>query len=294
MKAGMPATEEVHIALSKAVTEDEPDVRLIKLLLDCGASPLTNGCQTLLSATQRVEASVLKLILEREIPEDDVNHVFSKGFTAENFQKWFTPDGLEVAQMLLDKGAKGDALSGSLILAIQNSDEDTAALTDQFIDLLVAHGADVDFMDGEPLKQAASKANVSWTKKLLACHPSPQTLAIGFDHIFDSAMSEDEALELFKLFTEYQEGEVRMDVMARNPGSEPVLVRAISQYPRSKTVLEALLDAGYYHDQTTLYRVHPNIEESEEVTLLVWAIAQPQKRVSSSLIELLIDRGGKS
>ncbi|KAF7554550.1 hypothetical protein G7Z17_g2825 [Cylindrodendrum hubeiense] len=291
MKAGMPATEEVHIALSKAVTEDELDERLIKLLLDCGASPLTNGCQTLLSATQRVAAPILKLILDREIPEDDIKRVFSKGFTAENFQKWFTPDGLEVAQMLLDRGATGDALSGSLILAIQNSDDNTAALTDQFIDLFVEHGADVDFMNGEPLKQAASKANVSWTQKLLACHPSPQTLAIGFDHIFDSAMSEDEALELFKIFTEHHDGDVRMDVMARSPGSEPVLVRAISQYPRSKTVLEALLDAGYYHDQTTLYRVHPDTEEPEEVTLLVWAIAQPQKRVSSALIELLIERG---
>ncbi|KAK7418953.1 hypothetical protein QQX98_003656 [Neonectria punicea] len=291
MKAGMPATEDVHIALSKAVTEEDPDEQLIKLLLDCGASPLTNGCQTLISATQRASSSVTKLLLSREIPEDDINHIFSQGFTAENLQTWFTPDGLEVAQMLLDKGATVDALSGSLVLAIQHSDEDTAALTDQFVDLFVAHGADVDFMDGEPLKQAASKANVSWTQKLLACHPSAQTLALGFDHIFDSAMSEDEALELFKIFTEYQEGDVQMDFTARNPGSEPVLVRAISQYPRSRTVLEALLNAGYYHDQTTFYRVHPNLEESEEVTLLVWAIAQPQKRISTALIELLIERG---
>ncbi|KAH7159757.1 hypothetical protein B0J13DRAFT_616559 [Dactylonectria estremocensis] len=291
MKAGMPATEEVHIALSKAVTEDEPDERLIKLLLECGASPLTNGCQTLLSATQRVATPVLKLLLTIEIPEDDINLTFSKGFTEENLQKWFTPEGLEAAQMLLEKGAKGDSLSGLLILSIRNSDEDTAALTDQFIDLLVEHGADVDFLDGEPLKQAASKANLSWTRKLLACHPSPQTLATGFDHIFDSARSEDEALELFKIFTEHQEGDVRMDVMARSAGSEPVLVRALSQYPRSRTVLEALLNAGYYHDQTTTYRVHPEVEELEEVTLLVWAIAQPQKRISSSLIELLIERG---
>ncbi|KAH6894546.1 hypothetical protein B0T10DRAFT_253846 [Thelonectria olida] len=291
MKAGMPATEEVHIALSKAVSEEDPDEKLVKLLLDSGASPLTNGCQSLLTATQRCATPVLKLILDTNVAEEHVNAAFSKGFTADNLQIWFTPDGFEAAHMLLEHGARGDSLSGALILAIQNSDEDTVVIADQFIELLVDHGADVDFMGGEPLKQAASKANVSWTRKLLTCHPSAQTLAIGFDHIFDNSISEDEALELFEIFTDYHDGDVRMDVMARVPGTEPVLVRAMSQYPRSRKVLEALLDAGYYHDQTTQCRVHPDIDEVEEVTLLVWAIAQPQKRVSSSLIELLIQRG---
>lgn len=290
----MPATEEVHIALSKAIAEDDPDERLIKLLLDSGASPLTNGCQSLLTATQRCSTSVLKLVLDTGVAEEHVNAAFSQGFTAGNLETWFTPDGFESAHMLLEHGASGNALSGALILAMQNSDEDTVVIADAFIELLVSHGADVDYMGGEALKQAASKANVSWTRKLLTCRPSAQTLAVAFDHIFDNAMSEDEALELFEIFTGYQDGDVRMDVMTRVPGTDPVLVRAISQYPRSRKVLETLLDAGYYHDQSTQCRVFPDSDDVEEVTLLVWAIAQPQKRVSSSLIELLIERGGKT
>jgi len=34
--------------------------------------------------------------------------------------------------------------------------------------------------------------------------------------------------------------------------------------------------------------------DEEDVTLLTWAIAQPQKRVSTGVIELLLERGGKS
>ena len=75
-------------------------------------------------------------------------------------------------------------------------------------------------------------------------------------------------------------------------GSEPVLVRAMKQYPRSPMILSTLLEAGYYHDQLTTYTLHPDVGE-EEVTLLSWAIAQPQKRVSKAVIELLIERGGK-
>lgn len=289
----MPATEEVHIALNKAVNEEEPDERLIKLLLDCGASPLTNSCKTLVDATQKVAASSLKLLLRGEIPENDINWAFSGAFTAESFQTWFTPNGLEVATMLLEKGAKGNALSGALILVMKNTEPEGAELANQFVDILVSHGADVNFDNGEPLKWAASNANVDWTRKLLTCHPSAETLSLGFNHIFDTSLSPETAILLFEMFTDYHEGDVRMDLMAVNQGAEPILVKAISQYPRSAEVLEVLLDAGFYHDQATVCRVHPQVDAEEEVTLLMWAIAQPQKKVSTNVIELLLKRGGK-
>lgn len=293
MKAGMPATEEVHIALNKAVNEDEPDEKLIKLLLDCGASPLTNGCKTLINVTQKVSAPSLKLLLRGDIPVEDINRAFSGAFNEESFPTWFTIDGLEVAHLLLEKGATGDALSGALILAMKNSDEDSAGLADQFIEVLLSHGADVNFENGEPMKQAASKANVSWTQQLLKCHPSGKTLLVGFNHIFDTALSPDEAIQLFEMFTEHQDGEVRMDVVGVNHGSDPVLIRAITQYPRSTEVLRTLLDAGFYYDQHTVYRLNDRVEEPEEVSLLTWAIAQPQKKVSTNVIEVLIESGGK-
>lgn len=293
MKAGMPATEEVHIALNKAVNEEEPDEQLIKLLLDCGASPLTNGCKTLINVAQKVQAPSLKLLLRGDIPLEDINRAFSGAFDEGSFQTWLTPQGLQAAQMLLEKGATGDALSGALILVMKNSDEHTAELANQFIEVLLSNGADVNFEDGEPMKQAASKANVPWTKQLLKCHPTGKTLLVGFNHIFDTALSPDEAIQLFEMFTEYQDGEVRMDVAGGQQGSDPILVRAISQYPRSTEVLQTLLDAGFYYDQPTVYRLHSRIEEPEEVTLLTWAIAQPQKKVSTNVIELLIGYGGK-
>ncbi|KAM5363959.1 hypothetical protein ACJZ2D_011749 [Fusarium nematophilum] len=291
MKAGMPAIDEVHIALSKAVGEEEPDERLIKLLLDSGASPLTNSCYAIVQAVQGVKASALELLLDREISEADINQAFSTGFSTEKFETWFSMGGLEVARTLLEKGATGDALSGALVMVMKDSTDETEALADRFVELFVAHGADVDFGNGEPLVYAASKANALWTEKLLACRPSAQTLALAFERLFDTARSSDEVLRLFELFSGYRDGEVGLDVMARSPGSEPILIKAISQYPRSTELLQTLLDAGFYYDQTTAYRIHESIEEPEEATVLIWAIAQPQKKVSSALIKLLIERG---
>ncbi|KAF5669408.1 ankyrin repeat domain-containing protein [Fusarium heterosporum] len=290
IKAGMPAVDEVHIALSKAVGEDEPDDRLIKTLLDSGASPLTNGCYSIVQAVQGMKISALELLLAREISEEEINRIFSTGFSDAQFATWFTPDGLEAAKLLLAKGAKGEAVSSTLVQAMTKCTDEAEPLADQFVDLFATYKADVNFHDGEPLLCAASKGNALWTENLLACKPSPQTLTLAFERVFDTARSPEEVLKLFGLFSGYRDGDVGLDVMTRSAGSDPILIKAVSQYPRSVELLRTLLDAGFYYDQTTTYRIHDSVDP-EEVTVLVWAIAQPQKKVSSALIKMLIERG---
>ncbi|KJK90835.1 hypothetical protein H633G_05310 [Metarhizium anisopliae BRIP 53284] len=293
IKAGLRPTDDIHIALNEAINEDDPEERLVRLLLNHGASPAANGCKTLVDAVNNSASSSLALLLEKTLPQEDISRAFNQAFTTETFAKWFTNRGYETANLLLDKGAHGASLSGALVLAMRNSTVETEMLADKFVTLLIKHGADVNYNNGEPLQQAASKANVSWTRQLLECRPTIPTLSLAFQCIFDTALSQDEVLDLFKMFAEYRDGDVRIDVLSSQQGLEPVLVRAISQYPRSTTILETLLDAGLYHDQATTYKIHADVDEEEAMTLLIWAISQPQKRVSTSVIELLLARGAK-
>lgn len=296
-KSGLEPTDELHKALNDAVNEEDPDERLVRLLLEMGASPTANDCKTLVDAAQKPAPACLAALLERSMSKEDVHRAFNQSFSADAFETWFTEAGLETARMLLDKGAAGDAISSALVLVMKRSTPETRGLADGFFDLLVAHGPDVDSNGGEPLQQAASRADAPWTRKLLECRPSAATLSRAFQCIFDTALSQDGVLDLFKMFADYHEGDVRIDVLVGNQGPEPVLVRAINQYPRSTTILATLLDAGFYHDQATTCRVDADADEEEgeeEVTLLTWAIAQPQKRVSTSVIELLVQRGGES
>ncbi|KAM0496147.1 hypothetical protein ACHAP8_007713 [Fusarium lateritium] len=291
LKAGIPIVDEVHIALSKAVSEDEPDERLIKVLLDSGASPLANDCCALTRAVQGAKVSSVELLLTCEFPEDAILAAFSSGLSDVLFTTWFSANGLAIAKMLLIKGAKGECVSRALVQAMNDSTDETESMADAFVELFVSYGVNVDFEDGQPLVCAASKGNAFWTERLLTCKPSPRTLTLAFERVFDTARSPDEVLKLFELFSGYRDGEVGLDVMTRSAGSDPILVRAISQYPRSAELLQVLLDAGFYHDQTTTYRLHERVEDPEEVTVLLWAIAQPQKKVSSALIKMLIERG---
>ncbi|RCI09701.1 hypothetical protein L249_3974 [Ophiocordyceps polyrhachis-furcata BCC 54312] len=292
-KAGLRPSKYLDKALNDAVNEEDAEERLVKLLLENGASASVHECKSLKDAAKSMTTSTLALILETDLPEQSVEEAFSEAFSADGFDNWFTDAGLGTARLLLNKVANAQALSRALILVMKNSFVESRALADSFFDLLVAHQPDIDYNGGQVLQQAASKADQAWTERLLGYHPSADTLSSAFQCIFDTETSQEIVLDLFKMFTEYRDGEVELDVAAGPQGYEPMVKRAISQYPRSTVVLETLLNAGFYHDQATKCLIYPEIEEDEEATLLLWAIAQPQKRVSTAVIKMLIERGGE-
>ncbi|KAM7213007.1 Serine/threonine-protein phosphatase [Rhypophila decipiens] len=292
--AGLEPCEEIHIALNRAV-KNEPDLRLIRLLLDNGASPLVNACQSLIDAAQLLLVDVLQVFMESEISQKDISWAFKQAFTPDTCSTWLCEKGYQVARMLLTKGAEGESLSLALSTVIDHYGGEHDAIAQKFGTLLLDSRADVSYEDGLVLKKAAMSGSPELVSQIL--HQGPNTLAVSnaFPHIFSQDRSEEETLVLIKLFTEYHSGEERLDVMMpiSGPTSQPVLFRALTVFPRSVKILQALLNAGYYHDQMTKMIVMEDVEEEEQVSLLLWALNQPQKRISSAAIELLIDRGAK-
>lgn len=291
-QAGLPASEEIDIALNRAV-KDEPDLRLIQLLLKHGASPASNGCESLINAAQSLQADILAVFLEAPIPQKDMSWAFRQAFTPETANRWLSEQGFQVAQMLLEKGAEGDSLSLALSAAIDNYGTDKGAMARQFVGLLLRNKADVNYEHGLVVQKAAHRADPELIELILHGKPDSLAVSMAFPYLFDSDLPEDDTLRLVQLFADYHDGEERLDPMFSHPASEPVIFRALTRFPRSFKILQALLDAGYYHDQMTTLRVSDDIDEDEKVSLLFWALFQPQKRVSSTLIELLIHRGAK-
>ncbi|KAK3390185.1 hypothetical protein B0H63DRAFT_107989 [Podospora didyma] len=288
-EAGLPPSEEIDIALNRAV-KDEPDLRLVQLLLRHGASPLANACETLTDASQLLLVDILAVLLESEIPERDVSWAFRQAFTPETATTWLSEQGFQVAKMLLDKGAQGESLTMALSFAIDSYGSENDSVARQFCCLLLRAKVDVNFQQGLVLQKAAKIADSELIHQVLEQRPNSLAVSMAFPYIFDSDLLEDETLQLMLMFTEYHHGEERLDTLFAHPQSEPVVFRALDKFPRSVRILEALLDAGFYHDQATSIRVLDDLEENETVTLLFWALLQPQKRISSNVILLLIER----
>ncbi|KXJ88115.1 hypothetical protein Micbo1qcDRAFT_189984 [Microdochium bolleyi] len=291
-QAGKPVPSSVHAALGRAVNEEEPDADLIHVLVSNRASPVANECKTLIDAANNLPLPAFALLMEARISEEEASRAFNGVFTPDSVESWLSERGYGVAKLLLEQGARGPAVNDALAACLHAHDQELAELVLQFLEILLQHGADVDYNDGEVLRMAALCGDAAVLRRLLREKPSSATLTWAFPNVFDAGVGEDEVTELVALFTEHSDGKHQLDVMAVPPGSPPVLYRALAQFPRSTKVLGALLDAGYYHEQMINYKVLPGVEE-EPVTLLMWALLQPQKKISSAVLNLLIERGAK-
>ncbi|KAI1116942.1 hypothetical protein F5Y14DRAFT_405822 [Nemania sp. NC0429] len=292
-KAGKLVPSAVHSALHRAVNEEEPEERLIQLLLNHRASPVANSCQTLVDAALTLPAPLFDELLESRVTSEDASHVFAKAFHSSDLNPWISERGLKIATSLLEKGAKGDGVDSALIAVLKQHMATPQPVTESFTDLLLKHGANVNYRHGEALQLAAAKGDAKLLARLLGEKPNTDTLTSAFPMVFDARITEDQVHELLVLFTEYRDGDNELDVTYESPNCDPVVIRALSQHPRSIKILEALLDIGFYHDQTIPSRVMDDVEEDEPVTLLMWALLQPQKKISTGVINQLIERGSK-
>jgi len=291
-EAGLPPCEEIDITLNRAV-KDEPDARLVRLLLDHGASPTANGCQTLIDAAQLMMVDILGMLLELEIAEKDISWSFQQVFTPEAGETWMTERGFQVAELLLGKGAEGKALTLALATCIDAFDSEKDEVARKFARRLLQSPVDVNYEDGLVLQKAAQKGDAHLIQQLLNQKPSSLAVSLAFPYIFEAGLDESEVLRLIHVFADYRNGEDGLDTVLNHPSFMPILFHALDRFPRSVDILEALLNAGYYHDQVTRVRVTDEVEEEEFVTVLFWALLQPEKRVSSACIELLIERNAK-
>uniref|UniRef100_L2FT86 Ankyrin repeat containing protein n=1 Tax=Colletotrichum fructicola (strain Nara gc5) TaxID=1213859 RepID=L2FT86_COLFN len=294
-RAGLPISDDLHVILNQAINEEEPDFKLIKSLLRFGASPIANNCQTLIDATRRVMVRPLAMMLESKILGEDLNLAIREGFTKDNSAQWFTETGFSILHSFLQKGAHGDGLSSVLTQVVDmplSESDDSVSLANGFVDILLDHKVDVNYDNGMLLQSAAAALNAFLVNRLLEKKPNTESISRAFYRIFDNPTSEDEALELITMFTDYADGETRLDVMYTPPESMPLLFLAISQYPRSIRITKALLDAGYYYDQMMPCKIMEDVDE-EPVTLMMWALHQEQKKVSSGIIQMLIETGAK-
>ncbi|KAI0525887.1 hypothetical protein F5B22DRAFT_258085 [Xylaria bambusicola] len=292
-RAGEPVSNAVHSALHRAVSEEDPEARVIRFLITHGASPAASNCQTLIDAASTLTATLFDELLDGRVSSNDASLVFGKVFNNSDPSSWVSERGLKIATSLLQKGAKGDGVGSALVAVLKQNGAAHHSLAIAFGDLLLKHGADVNYNHGEALQLAAAQGNPELLARLLSEKPNGEALGSAFSKIFDIPLGEDRVHQLITLFTEHRDGNSELDVMSIQPGSDPIMIRALSQYPRSTKILETLLDIGFYYDQMTSYKVADEFETPESVTLLMWALLQPQKKISTGIINVLIDRGAK-
>lgn len=289
MKAGKSIDKHVATTLLRATQETPADRELIKLLLSFQAY---DEGQSMAHAASILDLETLKLLIESPKARMFISSAFQNAMTDD--VPWKSERGLSVMELMLEKGASGEAAGKALVDAVERSRDLDSSLAGKFLDLLLRFNPDVNYERGIVLQRAALRGNLNLLQRCLP-RATSDSKAMAFPYIFKSSSDEALVLQMIEAFTESAGGEEPLDTEFKHPdpAMQPILFMALEMFPRKTEVLKTLLETGFNPDQWKMTEVDSEFGV-EHLTVLCWAIYQPEKRISSSSIELLIDSGGEA
>jgi len=290
LKAGKTVDKHVTNTLLQATQGIPADRPLIRTLL---AAQVYDDGQSVQHAARVLDLETLKLLLESPRAKPYVSSSF--GEFAKTELPWKSKKGPSIVLCFLSHGASGQAVDEALLDATDRSMNTCGEIAWPILDSLLQHNADVNYQRGLALQRAAKQGNIVHIRKLLSGAGADARM-MAFPYLFGSEtpVSETHMLHLIREFTDAPDPENSMGVgfSHPDPSIKPVIFMALERYPRKSHILRALMDAGFNPFPVTSWELDSTVGK-ETVSVLCWAIDQPEKRISSENINLLIDRGSE-
>jgi hypothetical protein len=291
LKAGKQPDVFVSKTLTTAAMETPSDLRMIKMLLARG---IFDEGQAIIHSARCLDLQALSLLVDSPKAPPYISPAFEA--VEINDGLWQSPTGLAVVELLLKKGASGSAVTEALCQAIASLEASQAGvetLANNFVDIFLRFGTDVNYQRGLALQRATLQLNIPLIQKLLpSANPDSKAMAIAY--AFTNCADNMLVLRALAAFSEsFDKGEESLDVMFRHPDTnlEPILFLALRKFPRDTQILKALLEMGYPPNQWQFCANDSDVEP-ERWPILCWALEQPEKKISTPVIEMLIDEGG--
>ncbi|RDL34689.1 Uncharacterized protein BP5553_07817 [Venustampulla echinocandica] len=203
---------------------------------------------------------------------------------------WLSPDNshLWLMHSLLKWGAAGDCVNFTLFEALDAFARGLAS--EDLIDTLLQVGAkaEVNFQNGEAVQIAVRYGKPLLLEKLILCGATAETLSIALAEAITAGLDENVLLSLLDVFMESKGA--KPDVKTAPQGYQPPIFACLAAYPQSAKLVKQLVEMGCdLEAQIESFTYDDEELEAENVTALVWALCQPENRISSAAIEALID-----
>jgi len=274
------AAEVRHVA-------NDYDTSVVRLLLQHGASVNYNDGEALgVGVASGNNSLVRQLLSGKHVPSHIcVTKAFRRLFHESDvhYQPGDTHDRVQIAGELLSRGVDQPAIDSTLrsILNPANPEKNIWPI----LDLLLQHRANVNVADGTCFVFAAQRNDHALFEKLLGYQPEFGTMV---PTLITSNLDEQILLRCLESCFDHGCTSDHLDI---NPlQTKPTLFLAIERYPRSESLAKSLLSHGCNPDFTIADIVDAATGE-EMLPALVWALAQPQKMISSSVILALLNAG---
>ncbi|KAI8934701.1 hypothetical protein NX059_008390 [Plenodomus lindquistii] len=294
LKIGVPQGA-LDQALVSEVTHvhSTKDTTTTKLLLGQGASVSHNDGEALSIAVTSGSSSLTTLLLSSGKHQQPSRSSITKAFralfseeAAENIAKK-EKSLYRIAQELLSRGVEQTAIDSALRSVLA---DDRKQSISSLVDLLLHYKANVNVVDGACFVFAAQNQDVSIFEKLMLHQPN---FSIVVPALLRSKIS-DEAI-ISSINSCFAHGCTSDELEnSRHNTNAPILILAMQHYPRNETLINLFLAHGFNPNISTPTMIaYPTTSggSAEAAPALLWALAQPQKRVSDAVITALLQAG---
>lgn len=265
-------------ALSKYLTHAvaQQDHELLRLLVFHHADTEFQGGEALVASASNGDPVSFRILMPSTVNPAIIGRAFEAAMRARAVET--SSGGLDTVKLLLRQGVSQNLRDMALLDVFQSYTQHR----DEFVELLLEHGADVNLQDGECFLAATNMQGPSLFDSLLNHGPN---LGIIVPRLMAYVTSEEHLVALLR----------RCFAQAPNffdNQDNRLLFLAMERFPAGVSLVKLLLDYGCKAGATQLQKLKPNYE-AEQLTPLLWALYQPRPGIRDSVLTVLLERGSE-
>ena len=298
--------DHLNWAFKEVCMESHPDLELVKSLLHAGANVTFEEGVCIRHAARNLDIDAI-LVLSDFSGFDENIYTAAFADVLHNGTGWISAEHLDLIHLLVSHGASGDVVDRALVEVVSHlaGNNPQAQFSGQFLDILLAAGADVNSENGKSAGLAAGRGDAQMLRRLLGQAATVETASFAFSAAILAHHKEHCLLELIDVFME--DGTTVPDVNTPLPGMPAPVFLCLNSYYDSTDLVERLVAIGCDLETTVTRRVYADEGKTdtgsmaatdfkeEPVSVLMWALLQPDDKISSNVVTALIaNRGGCS
>ncbi|KAK0727667.1 hypothetical protein B0T26DRAFT_822245 [Lasiosphaeria miniovina] len=295
--------DHLNNALKHVVLEPDTDLGLISVLLGAGADPIYEDGVCIKKAAYDLNRSLLDTLSENLGPNEVIFSEALAGIIGRDRQ-WIAFGHVETIRLLLRYGASGPAVDKALLEVVEHlaCHEPDTDLADTLLNMFVDGGADVNHENGKCAMIAAGRGDPPLLSRILNLGATTMTAAAALSIAITSGHDESRLMQILGAFVDIRH--TLPDLTLSLPGMPPPMFLCLKSYCDSASLVEKLISVGCHLESTIPSLVYSREIvsggeggaadlEMEPVSVLVWALLQPNNIISSRVIDALIRHGGK-
>lgn len=294
--------DHLNTALKHIVLEETMDLPLAGMLLNAGAESTYEDGICIKHAASKLDPDLLSLLSEYS-GQSEAIYTQALAAIINRGKQWIAFEHVDVIDILLRHGASRQITNRAMVeivdhLAGRESQEDLAKA---LLGKLFVANVDVNYENGKAISIAASRGDPRLLSYLLANGATSSSATFALTAAIMAHHDEALLLQLIDIFANQRSATPDFDRSL--PGLPPPIILCLKSYGHSVAIVDRLVKAGCRLEATIPMPVCSNEFDnegggavdsgSEPITVLMWALLQEKKLISSAVISALLGHGGK-